>query len=273
MKAKNRIWAQMLVKNEDRFIWYAVMSIINHVDKILLWDNGSIDQTVPIILEIMEKPKFKSKIRFRKVPYSGKFEEEKIRQQMLDQTESDWFLIIDGDEIWSDRSVLRVKREIDQNGDSIEGIFVPTVNLIGDLYHSQESTAGHYSYYGHTGHLKLCWFNRRIPGLRSKGKGWDWGWVDREGNNVAQRGVDRIVFVDAPYLHATHLRRSSIVKNNKFKFELGDRLSKDFKYPAAFFAQVPELVPSVWEHRSWWYTVRAALETGPKKIKRRLGIR
>lgn len=35
------IWAHTIVKNEERFIWYSVMSVINHVDKILIWDTGS----------------------------------------------------------------------------------------------------------------------------------------------------------------------------------------------------------------------------------------
>ena len=47
-----KVWAHTLVKNEERYIWYAVMSVIDWVDKILIWDTGSTDKTVEIIKEI-----------------------------------------------------------------------------------------------------------------------------------------------------------------------------------------------------------------------------
>ena len=47
-----KIWANTLVRNEERYIWFAAMSVIEHVDKILIWDTGSDDATVMIIKEI-----------------------------------------------------------------------------------------------------------------------------------------------------------------------------------------------------------------------------
>ena len=49
-----KIWAHTLVMNEDRFIWYAVMSVIDYVDKILIFDTGSTDGTVRIIKGIVD---------------------------------------------------------------------------------------------------------------------------------------------------------------------------------------------------------------------------
>ncbi|KKR11163.1 MAG: Glycosyl transferase family 2 [Candidatus Woesebacteria bacterium GW2011_GWA1_39_21b] len=60
-----KIWAHTLVRNEERYIWFSVMSVINYVDKILIWDTGSTDNTVSIIREI--KKKYPEKIDFKKV--------------------------------------------------------------------------------------------------------------------------------------------------------------------------------------------------------------
>ena len=48
------VWVHTLVKNEERYIWYSVMSVIDYIDKILIWDTGSTDKTVDIIKEILE---------------------------------------------------------------------------------------------------------------------------------------------------------------------------------------------------------------------------
>ena len=46
------VWAHTLVKNEARWLWYSVSSVIKHVDKLLLWDAGSTDQSSEIEKEL-----------------------------------------------------------------------------------------------------------------------------------------------------------------------------------------------------------------------------
>ena len=50
--SKKNIWVHTLVKNEEKYLWYAVMSVADFVDKVLLWDTGSSDKTVEIIKQI-----------------------------------------------------------------------------------------------------------------------------------------------------------------------------------------------------------------------------
>ena len=52
--AKQTIWANTIVHNEENFIWFAIMSVIDWVDKMLVWDTGSTDKTVEIIEEIIK---------------------------------------------------------------------------------------------------------------------------------------------------------------------------------------------------------------------------
>lgn len=275
---KKTITAHCLVKNEARFVWFSVMSVIDHVDKVLLWDTGSTDGTLEVIKEISKRQKAKGKIGFRKVEDVTPVSFAKVRQEMLDDTDTDWFIVVDGDEIWWERGVTEITEEIRGHGDKIEAIVVPTYNLIGDIFHYQEEAAGQYRLAGRKGHYNLRAVNRGIPGLRSSGPHGTWGWVDGTGKMIQDRDPRKIVFVDAPYLHATHLPRAKTgiedfdvpKRAKKLKYEMGVEFPKDFYYPEVFFRPRPEIIPSPWIKRSLGYTIRAALETPLKKIKRRV---
>lgn len=272
-----KIWAHTLVKNEAKFIWYSVMSVINYVDRILLWDNGSNDETLEIIKKILETKVAQEKIDFRIIKQNFKNEDD-IRQKMLDETKSDWFLVVDGDEIWWDDSISKVIQLIKDEGNSLESIVVPTINLVGDVYHYLEEKAGRYRLAGRVGHMNLRGINRKIPGLKSFGREWDWGWVDKNNNMIQNRDPKKIRYVKAPYLHATHLSRSGKVRQDllayrrkfKIKYELGIPFPKDYFYPEVFFKPRPNIVPSPWPATSKSYKLRAFFETPLKKIKRRI---
>ena len=100
------IWAHTLFKNEERWLWFAVTSVIDHVDKLLLWDTGSTDRSWEIALALKEK--YKEKIELRQ--YGAVIPETfpKVRQAMLDASNSDWFIIVDADEIWWKDSIEKL---------------------------------------------------------------------------------------------------------------------------------------------------------------------
>lgn len=270
------ITAHTLVKNEARFVWYAVMSIIEHVDKVLLWDTGSTDGTLQIIKEIRKYVGNKVETMEYGAVDAQTFA--KVRQGMLDATDTDWFMVVDGDEIWWEDSIKQVVQVVKSRGSRIESIVVPTVNLVGDIYHYQEEAAGQYQLAGRTGHLNLRAVNRKIPGLHSHGPHGQWGWVDEQNKMIQERNKEKIIFVNAPYLHATHLVRSGEVnlekdvpkREIKLKHELGIPFPLDFYYPEVLFRPRPEIVPSVWVKRTQAYTTRAVLETPLRKLKRRI---
>src|SRR3989344_8573323 len=121
------ITAHCLVKNEARFVWYSVMSILSCVDKVLLWDTGSTDGTLLIIKELLKFDK-ENKISFTRVGSVSAQDFYKVRQGMLDETKTDWFIVVDGDEIWWEDSVKKVVDKVNED-DDIESIVVPTINL------------------------------------------------------------------------------------------------------------------------------------------------
>lgn len=270
-----KISAHTLVKNEDRFIWFSVMSVIEYVDEYLIWDTGSTDNTIKIIEELLKIPEYKNKIKFRQVNIGEIFEEDKVRQQMLDETKTDWFLVVDGDEIWWDKSIKQIVNLINEKGNEIESIVNPTINLIGDIYHYQEEKAGNYNLAGRRGHYNLRAVNRNIPGLASIKPHGLWGYVDENGTLIQDRNKEKIAYIDVPYLHATFLNRSSsteeVYKRGwKRKHELGISFPLDFYYPEVFFMTRPEIVDSPWEVMDMNFKLRAFFETPLRKIKRRL---
>src|SRR3989344_48467 len=97
------IWSHHLVRNEERWVWYSVMSVIDHVDRVLLWDMESDDKTFEIIREIEKR--YPDKVDVKSISKVTPEGFAKVRQEMLDTTKSDWFIVVDGDEIWWDDSI------------------------------------------------------------------------------------------------------------------------------------------------------------------------
>jgi glycosyltransferase involved in cell wall biosynthesis len=271
-----KIWAHVLVKNEEKFIWYAIMSVIDQVERVLVWDTGSTDRTLEIIEKI--KRKYPRKIIFKEVGEVTPEEFALVRQEMLDKTEADWFLVVDGDEIWGDESLRKVINLIQKNGKKIESIVVPNINLVGDIYHYQEQSAGKYKLAGKEGNFALRAINMTIPGLKSDKPHGTWGWVDDKGRMIQDRDPKKIIFIDAPYIHTTFLHRAGDragdlkvpKRKKKYKYELGTPFPLDFYYPEAFFRSRPKIIPSIWEKRNVFYFIKAFIQTPLRKIKRKL---
>lgn len=269
------IYVHTLVKNEARFLWYSVSSIISHVDKVLLWDTGSTDGSIEIEKELIKK--YPDKIDYRQYGEVTSNTFTKARQEMLEATSSDWFIVVDADEIWWEDSIKKVVDLIQEKSDDAESIVVPTVNLVGDIFHRQEETAGKYKIAGRTGHYNLRAVKRNIPGIHAEGPHGKMTWSDENGLSIQDRSRDKIFFLDAPYLHTTFLERAGqgkdyeVVKRaKKRKYEIGIKLPYDFYYPEAFFEWKPDFIESPWRRMGASFKARAFVETPLRKLKRRI---
>lgn len=271
-----KIWAQTMVKNEEKWLWYAVSGIVNHVEKVLLWDTGSTDRSLEIIRELEKK--YPDKIIYKQRLQKTAEDFTQVRQEMLEETKSDWFIVVDGDEIWYEDSIKKITETINKEGDGIESIFVPTINLVGDIFHRQEKSAGRYKFGGKVGHYNLRAVKRNIPGLHSLGMHGVWGWADEANVMIQDRNQEKLKFIDAPYFHTTFLPRGGsrgsdlevVKRSNKLKYELGENLPADYYYPEVFFRDKPNFIPSPWEVTTKSFRSRALFETPLRKIKRRL---
>lgn len=270
------IWVHTLVKNEEKYLWYAVMSVIDYVDKILIWDTGSTDKTVEIIKKLQKK--YPHKIEFKEIGEVDIDEFTSVRQQMLDETKSDWVLIIDGDEVWWDDSIRKVVGVIQKEGDNLETIVNSYYNIVGDIYHYQEKKAGRYGIDGKVGHLTIRAMNRKIPGLHLEKPHGTQGFFDDKGKLIQKRLSRYRKHIDALFMHFTHMIRSSTLEKDlnvpkrriKHKTEIGERFPLDFYYPEAFFKSKPKIVFSPWDKMDKKYYLKALIQTPLRKIKRRV---
>lgn len=261
-----KIWANTIVNNEENFIWFALMSVVDWVDKILVWDSGSTDKTVDIIKEAV---KIKTdKIKFKEVGTVDKFKFSQMRQEMLEQSDCDWLLILDGDEIWWEESIKKLRKVIEEKGKAIDGVVVPMKVAVGDVYHLQEEKAGKYKLLGREGHLSLKAINRKIPGLHVTGPYGEEGYFDGDEKSVQTR--EKIIFLEAPFLHLTHLPRSLQKRPfDKWKIELGEKVLAGFKFPEVMYKAFPASVPSPWKEISAGKQIAAKILTPLRKLKRR----
>lgn len=273
---RKTIWAHTLVKNEERYLWFAVMSVVDFVDKVLLWDTGSTDKTLEIIKKLKEaRP---DKIEFKEVGEVDSEEFTIVRQAMLDETKSDWFLIVDGDEVWWERSIKEIVGLIQKEGGTLESIVSPYYNIIGDIYHYQDQSAGNYRIDDKKGHFTIRAMNRKICGLHLEKPHGQQGFYDKDGCLIQGRDKNKRRFLDFPYLHFTNMQRSfsrvsdrTVPKRaKKFKYEIGLHFPKDFTYPEVFYKEWPEIVQSPWAGMPLTYRVRAVVETPLRRLKRRL---
>lgn len=269
------ILGNTIVKNEEKYIWFAITSVISYMDKILVWDTGSTDKTVDIIKLVQKE--YKNKIIFKEAGPVDKNSFTDLRQKMLDETKSDWFFVLDGDEIWWDKSIKSLIEVVHEKGNDLDLIVTPFYSVIGDIYHYQEEKAGKYELAGRKGHLNIRAINRKIPGLHVDKPYGQEGYFDGKGIAIQDRDPERIYYLNEPYLHFSNIKRSSgaedkkvMQREKKIRYETGLKFPRNFKYPEVFHKDKPNQVPSPWEIMSTGYKIRAAIETPLRKLKRRL---
>lgn len=270
MKKKKEIWGHCLVRNEECWIWYAINSVIDYLDKIIVWDTGSTDKTVQII-KLLKNPKISFKEFGPVTPET--FAE--ARQEMLEETKADWLFLLDGDEIWTKEGISTVVKTIQEKGERIESIVVRTINWVGDVYHYQEEEAGKYQIAGRIGHYNLRAMNLKIPGLHADLPHGKQGYFDGEGRPIQERDPKKILFLPVSYFHASFLPRSTKdfevpLRARKRKYEIGIPLPKHVKHPGVFYKPRPRIVPDPWIKMKGGEWIRAAIQTPFKKLKRRI---
>lgn len=266
-----KLTAHMLVKNEENWVWYAITSTLPEVDKLIIYDTGSSDQTVDIINQIYQRLGSK-KIDFVQRRITDKNEVVKIRQEMVVKTETDWFLLVDGDEVWNKPTLKSLKLFLSKQPDKTIGVAMRTRNCVGDIYHYLPNNLGHYHILGHSGHLTIRAY-RRHPEFSWRGTYPLEGYTNQSGQIINDL-PEKLAFFDDYYWHMTHLPRTSSTATT-WGFR-SNRLHRGITIEST--TQLPEVFsdpdrpdhfnPLV--HRSLGYELVASLVSPIKNIKARL---
>ena len=271
------ITVHCVVKNEEKWVWYALSSVIDIAQKILVFDTGSTDKTPEIIKTIKSK-----KIIFEKkgeVNAKGLVD---LRREQLKMTKTDWFLILDGDEIWPNRTKKELVKKLASASKDDWGVVVRAWNFVGDIYHLHPESI-HYNWpfapKNYIGWANLRVLKTSIPGLGIAGEYPLEYYYDKTGSPIQNYGSKHLMFLKNRYLHTTYLVRSenrtkdreSLNRAKKAKLELGIKLPKNFDYPKILFdKRQPKTISSIWKKRSIAETSLAALQTPFKETRRRL---
>lgn len=132
MSPRPSVTAHCIVKNEEVFVGYAIRSVVDYVDSVIVFDTGSTDTTPNIVRKLQSE--YPDKIVFHeKGPCTG-IRHTELRQEMLDLTNTDWFMIVDGDEVWTDRG-MREAFGIISSDNKAPSIIAPYYLCVGDIYH------------------------------------------------------------------------------------------------------------------------------------------
>ena len=237
---KKTITAHMVVRNEDQWVWFAIMSVIDYVDKMIIFDTGSIDKTVDVIQTIIDKPIYSEKIIFEKIGAVSIQEFPKIRQRQIDMTSSDYILVVDGDEIWWKDGILELKRILEE--DSPSRVAVRFICPCSDLFHYRDYNRELYTdnmVNVPQGSVTTRCISMKIPGLRCTGDYGVEGYYCDKGEIMEYDAV----LMENYYFHCSKLRRSSavwgdesIIYRRKKIFDDWDyEFPKDYKYPEVFY--------------------------------------
>lgn len=267
----NQLTGHMMVKNEDCFIWYSISSVLPYVDRLIITDTGSTDHTAEII-----KSFHSVKIEFIERKIRDVVDIASIRQEQTDMTKTDWFWIIDGDEIYSRSLCEEIKGVITEKGEELEGIVVGRYDLLGDIYHFQNPNVGMYRLFGRKGHLVIRLINKKnVAGIKVSGSYPFEGYYDKSGREIIHHSPSSFYFTQGKLWHAMYLKRSSIGSNihatfhrNKYKIEWGRGIPKNVPLPDVFSQPRPSFVPDVSVGRPVLYNLMALGITPIKMMKR-----
>lgn len=256
------ISAHMMVKNEERWIWYTINSVIDYVDELLVCDTGSTDKTVDIIKTISN-----SKLKFKQVQANSKKEIAQVRQEMLKSTSADWIFVVDGDEVWTFEAMQEIRDFIDHP----EGKFVGVHKfwcLIGDVYHYLPEKFGNYHIGKETGHLSIRIF-KNTPQLQVineyTAEGYAYSKV-----LIQDLPLNKIHHFNHRYFHTTFLPRSTNKEKlfqRKIRYQFGISFLDNIYFPEVFYLPRPDFIKSPWERPGVFYFINSLWQTPLKIIK------
>ncbi len=258
-----KITAHVLVKNEENFIWFALMSVLDFVEEVFVYDTGSKDKTVQIIKSI-DSPK----IIFVEKGEKNSRDLVNLRNEMMEKTKTPWFLLLDGDEVWPKETIVEAKEMTERAAPDKMALVLRTRNCVGDIYHYLPEEVGGYQILNMKGHFNIRLY-RRTDDYQWQGIYPLEAYVDKSGQAVNYQ-KEKLLFLDKYIWHLTHLNRSRFDDHNKGKLELGIPFPPQTHYPEALYLQRPEMVSNPWIKMSGTDWFKAVIQIPLKRLKRRL---
>ncbi|GKU27272.1 hypothetical protein CFOLD11_40990 [Clostridium folliculivorans] len=271
----NNLTGHMVVKNEDRWIWFSIMSVIDYVDKLIIFDTGSSDDTVKIIKDIMSNERYSSKIVFEEKGAVDKQNFYHIREEQISMTETDYFIVVDGDEIWYENSIKEVINAI-RSSNPPYLIANKFINCAGDIYHYRDFKRETYTIKEVTGSLTIRVYSKKITGIHCGGDYGVEGYFDYL-NKPVQESKWNIEIMNGSYLHTSLLQRSSNIygdmeigyRRKKILSDWDYKFDENFKFPEVLYIKRPDYVFDPFSYEiDWIRKLIYMLRSIKKKIRK-----
>lgn len=263
MKNRLPLTIHTIVKNDENWIWFALMSVKDFTSEIFVHDDNSSDRTADIIKSINDP-----KIILTSGPLTPQGFTDK-RNEMLEKTKTDWFLLLDGDEVWNQSVIGELVSLLSGLDKDFYGVVMRTRNCIGDIYHYLPESEGKYEILGKRGNLNIRAY-RKIRGFKWFGAYPLEAYVDISGNPINHEDK-HLAFFDGYYWHMTHLRRSSSKDKVKgwrnIKFSLGIPIAENKELPEVLFDHHSKTMIDVKKKRGLIYEFVSVLMAPLKIIK------
>ena len=113
----------ILVMNEEFWLPYCLLSVQGRFDRYVIYDIGSLDKTWEVISSFVEAEKSNAEIFYRRLPFVDPSIQGIFRNSMIAEARSEWYFILDGDEVYNPESLdalsdemVNMKRQYEENG-------------------------------------------------------------------------------------------------------------------------------------------------------------
>ena len=116
MMMKPKIHAHVVIRDEEKYIKPTLLSVCEHVDKILVIDNGSTDDTISIIKSLNLPNLMIWDLAVKREHGAAVTLMRNAELFMSICSGADWMMILDGHEVWPERDIKRIVGEIIPSG-------------------------------------------------------------------------------------------------------------------------------------------------------------
>lgn len=243
-----KITTHTIVKNEDAWVGYALKPWEKYATEMLVVDDNSIDKTPEILKRFSNINTIFTDLKTAK-------DHTAMRNEMVKKTKTDWFVLLDGDEVWNQTTIEKLLDFLEKQDKNIWAVAMRTRNCVGDVYHYLPENSGNYEILGRKGHLTIRAY-RKMPEL---------SWAGEYPLEYYGNLTGHLAFFDDFYWHMTHLKRSSSKEKVKgwrsTKIETGISIKNISELPEVFRDNLPP-------KRSVFFEIVAQIITPIKTFKR-----
>lgn len=144
----------MLVKNEEYWLPYCLESVAGWFSKMVIYDVGSTDATQDIIKWYQKKEAHRTDFRVRLLPHCEPIVQGTFRNALIAETQADWYLILDGDELYRESDLIKIEHlqhllDYEITKGKIYGVF-NRIEVLGNLERKYNIERTHHRVYHRT---------------------------------------------------------------------------------------------------------------------------